>query len=505
MRRLLNKIATNRLAWTGLLIVLQMIWLILIMTALDRISLFIRIGSSIVGILMSLLIISQNGNPSYKILWLLLIGIFPLFGCIMYLLFGRGRPSKKMRQLFQESQKSLGEDVPLDPPKVPEGRLGTLSHYLDVHGYPLYRHTETTYFPIGDEMFPQFLADLQRAEHYIFMEYFIVADGIVWQSVKKILAEKAAQGVKVRFVYDDIGSISCVPKNIQRDLHEIGVEVLSFNPFRPALSAVMNYRNHRKLAVIDGYIGYTGGLNLADEYINQKERFGHWKDSALRLYGEGVYPLTKMCLEMWNAFHETDDVLADYSPYRYHPDPFSSDEMVQPYCGSPFDGRSISKDIYIDLLAQAERYVYIFTPYIAIDDETLHALYLAAQRGVDVRVFTPGIPDKRVVYSLTKSYYLPLIQSGIRVYQYTPGFLHAKSWLIDDKVGVVGTVNLDFRALYLHMENAVLLYDPKTLRFLKEDYQKTMEASHQIQFEDCHSHRRNLLWQAFLRTISPLL
>ena len=267
----------------------------------------------------------------------------------------------------------------------------------------------------------------------------------------------------------------------------------------------MNNRSHRKITVIDGYIAYTGGLNLADEYINRKQRFGHWKDTAVRLYGDAVFNLTVMELELWNAFHETTDKVEDYRPHRYHPEPFPTDGFVQPYCNSPFENETLAQDVYLDLLSQAERYVYIFTPYLAIDDEMQRALCRTSMRGVDVRIVTPGIPDKKIVYSLTRSYYETLIRAGVRIYEYTPGFIHAKSYLVDDKIGIVGTINMDYRSLYLHMECAVMLIECSALEKLKLDCILTLEQSHRVTLQDCKRRRRSRLWYAILRTISPLL
>ncbi len=343
------------------------------------------------------------------------------------------------------------------------------------------------------------------SKHYHFMEYFIVADGVMWDSIKAVLKEKAAAGVEVRFVYDDLGSVGCLPKQFRKELSDAGFHVMAFNPFRPALSAVMNNRNHRKITVIDGYIAYTGGFNLADEYINQKKRFGHWKDTGLRIYGEAAYSFTLMCLELWNAFNNTNDNCKKYLPHRYHPEPFPTDGYVLPYCNSPFESETLAQDVYLELLNQAKNYVYIFTPYLAIDDEMQHALCMAAQRGIDVRLVTPGIPDKRMVYSLTRSYYEPLIRAGVRIYEYTPGFIHAKSYLVDDEIGVVGTINMDYRSLYLHMEDAVLLTGCSALQKLKIDCMVTIEKSRRVTLQDCKRRRHSLLWQAILRTISPLL
>lgn len=509
MKRIFKKIfgvLTSRVVIIGFLILLQLAWFLILFFRLLQYATWINTGLVILSILVELYIVSKPGNPSYKILWLLFIGSVPVLGCLMYFLFGDKRPSRKIRRQLHRGRRAIGsraasEDVLGQLPQ----RMAEIGAHLERCGFPMYQNTQVEYFSVGDEMFPRLIQDLRQAKHYIFMEYFIIADGVMWESIKALLKEKAAQGVEVRFIYDDVGSIGCLPKHFRKELTEAGIHVMAFNPFRPALAAVMNNRSHRKITVIDGMIGYTGGLNLADEYINQKERFGHWKDTAVRLYGEGVYNLTIMFLELWNAFCKTEDRCVKYRPSYYHSKPFASDGYVQPYCNSPFENEALAQEVYLDLLSQAERYVYIFTPYLAIDDEMQHALCMAAKRGVDVRLVTPGIPDKRMVYSLTRSYYEPLIRSGVRIYEYTPGFIHAKSYLVDDTIGVVGTINMDYRSLYLHMECAVLMVGCSALDKLKLDCIVTMEKSHRVTLQDCKNRKHSLIWQAILRTISPLL
>lgn len=509
MLRILKKVTsilTSRLVIIGLLILIQLIWFFMLIFSLTQYGSWITVSFTVLSIVIELYLISKDGNPSYKILWILFIGVLPLMGGLLYLLFGDKRPSRRMRRLLYHGKQMMGEQPSskniLEQMPV---RTAELGQYVENCGFLMYQHSQTTYYALGEEMFPQLLEDLRRAEHYIFMEYFIVSEGVMWDSIKAILKEKAASGVEVRFVYDDLGCIGCLPKNLRKELTAAGVQVLAFNPFRPALSAVMNNRNHRKITVIDGYIAYTGGLNLADEYINQKKRFGHWKDTAVRVYGEAVYGFTLMTLELWNAFHKTEDNSEMYQPHRWHPEPFPSDGFVQPYCNSPFDNETFAEDIYLDLLSQAKRYVYIFTPYLAIDDEMQHALCRTAKRGVDVRIVTPGIPDKRLVYSLTRSYYEQLIRAGVKIYEYTPGFIHAKSYLVDDIVGVVGTINMDYRSLYLHMECAAMMVQSHALQELKLDCILTMKKSRLVTLQDCKSHRRHRLWNAILRTLSPLL
>lgn len=509
MKRFFRKIVsvlTSRMMLIGLLIVLQLLWFVMLTLRLVQYVHWIDTGFLILSILMEIYIVSKSGNPSYKILWLLFIGTFPVFGCLMYLFFGDKRPSRRIRRKFYHGRHviSARQSVTTTFPQIP---LCTteLNGYLEKFGFPMYQNTQVEYFPSGDSLFLQLVEDLRQAKHFIYMEYFIIAEGVMWDTIKNLLKEKAASGVEIRLIYDDLGSIGCLPKNFQKELKAAGIQLMAFNPIRPVFSAVMNNRNHRKITVIDGYIGYTGGFNLADEYINQIERFGHWKDTAVRLYGEATYALTQMNLELWNAFHNTHDRCEDYQPYRYHHDPFPTDGYVQPYCNSPFENEMLAQDVYLDLITQAKRYVYIFTPYLAIDDSMQHALCMAAQRGVDVRIVTPGIPDKRVVYSLTRSYYEPLIRAGVRIYEYTPGFIHAKSYLVDDRIGVVGTINMDYRSLYLHMECAVLMVECSALEKLKVDCILTMELSHRVTLRECKRRYRNLIWQGILRTFSPLL
>lgn len=509
MRKFISKIIhilTSRLVVIGLLILVQLAWFCILFILLAQYASWINIGLTILSVLMELFIISKNGNPSYKLLWILLIGALPVLGGLLYLMFGDKRPSRRMRRQLLHGKLAIGKrpSYPSIPSQLPL-RTAELSIYLENCGFPMYQNSQVEYFSLGDEMFPQLLKDLRSAKHYIFMEYFIITDGVMWESIKTILKEKAAAGVEVRFIYDDLGSIGCLPKDFRKELSAAGIHVMAFNPFRPSLSAVMNNRNHRKITVIDGYIGYTGGLNLADEYINKITRFGHWKDTAVRIYGEAVYGLTLMTLEMWNAFHRTKDNCEMYLPHKYHPALFPTDGFVQPYYNSPFDNETFAQDIYLDLLEQAKHYVYIFTPYIAIDEEMQHALCRAARRGVDVRIVTPGIPDKRIVYSLTRSYYETLIRAGVRIYEYTPGFIHAKSYLVDDYLGIVGTINMDYRSLYLHMEDAVLMIQCSALEKLKLDCILTLEKSRRVTLQDCKDRRRTRLWQAILRTISPLL
>ena len=353
-------------------------------------------------------------------------------------------------------------------------------------------------------MFADMLAVLEKAEHYIFLEYFIVSEGKMWDRILEVLKQKAAQGVDVRVIYDDMGCLARLPAGYHSWLEKEGIKCMAFNPVVPLISLVMNHRDHRKIMVVDGHTAFTGGINLADEYINVKARFGYWKDTGIRLKGEAVWSFTVMFLEMWNAYRNEDDDIQKYRPSVWHPDPFTGEGIVCPYTDTPLDGEPLAENIYLDILNQAQKYVYIFTPYLILDDVMRNTLCHAAARGVDVRIVTPGIPDKKVVFRLTRSNYAMLLKAGVRIYEYTPGFIHAKSYICDDEFGVVGSVNMDYRSLYLHFECAALLYQTEALTELKRDVLDTIGQSREIMLEDCKKGFFGELFDSVLRVFAPL-
>lgn len=355
-------------------------------------------------------------------------------------------------------------------------------------------------------MFPDMLEALKSAEHFIFMEYFIVEEGYMFDQIADILEEKAKSGVDVRFIYDDVGCISTLPPKYFRKLEERGIKCVAFNPFLPLISVVMNNRDHRKIFVVDGNIGFTGGINLADEYINKVERFGYWKDSGIRIEGDGVWNLTVMFLEMWNYIKGTSEEYDRFKPSVYQKKTFSQDGFVQPYGDTPLDYENVGENIYLNIISSAKDYVYIFTPYLIIDHEMLITLCNAAKRGVDVRIVTPGVPDKKTVYLLTQSYYEPLIRNGVKIYQYTPGFIHAKNFVCDDEIATVGSVNLDFRSLFLHFECGVWMYQSKAVMQVKRDCLETFAHSEEITLEFCRRRPAAVrAVQGMMRLFAPLL
>ena len=369
----------------------------------------------------------------------------------------------------------------------------------------MYDQTRTAYYSPGEAFFEALIPDLESAEHYIFLEFFIVQEGKMWDTILDILIRKAREGVTVRLIYDDMGCFLTLPKDYKKQLAQHGIECIVFNPFRPLMSVVQNKRDHRKIASIDGKVAYTGGINLADEYINAYKKHGHWKDSALRVEGKAAWSLTLIFLEMWALCRGKQEDFEAFYPWKYAPCEIRTDGFVQPYADSPMDLDNVGEHVYLQIINSAKDYVYITTPYLIIDDSMLSALILAAKSGVDVRIITPRIWDKRLVHMTTRSYYRELTRAGVKVYEYTNGFMHAKTFVSDDNIATVGTTNLDFRSLYLHFECGVMLMESSTVHSVKDDFVKTLDSCQLITQEDCKAGVLVRLFQDILRLFAPLL
>ena len=507
IKRFFSKIL-SRLVITALIVLIQVLVIVFMLTKLSDYGEVISAVFSMLAFFMTLFVIYRNDNGAYKLGWILLIWLVPILGTLMYAFFGNKRPSKKLKRIIEEVE--LEHRLDLDQ----RDRLGELNNsrlqrtvdYVEAVGpYPAWSETKTKYYSLGDKAFPDMLEDIRNAKHFIFMEYFIIENGSMWAEIFDVLKEKVKEGVDVRVIYDDVGSMDKIPYGFPNTLEDEGIKVVVFNPVRPILNLMYNNRDHRKILVIDGYIGYTGGFNIADEYINRVARFGHWKDSGIRIEGEAVWNFTVMFLNLWNAYRKTEKDYSEFAPRVHHPEVFDSDGIVQPFSDSPLDNENVSENVYMEIINQAEEYVYIFTPYLILDSELLSCLRLAARRNVDVRIVTPGIPDKKTIYRITRSFYQPLLAAGVKIYQYTPGFIHSKSILADDRIGVVGTINLDYRSLYLHFECGTLMIGSRALRQLKEDCQLTFAMSKRIHMEDTKTTFMGLLVDAVLRVLSPLL
>lgn len=507
MNKLLKKVF-SRTVVTALLIVIQVAWLAALLLRLGNSLPAIQTVLRILSLVAILFVIKSDMNPSYKIGWVLLIAVLPILGGLMYVIFGNKRPTKYMREMLRAQLEKSAEYLDTQESITGEldgGAAGLFKYLEGSAGYPTAKNTTVRYYRVGEEMYADLLPELEKAEKFIFLEYFIIRPGEMWDGVLEILKRKAAAGVDVRIIYDDMGCIDILPANYNATLEGWGIRTMAFNRFVPAVSLVMNNRDHRKITVIDGKVGFTGGINISDEYINVKERFGHWKDTGLMLKGPGVFNLTLMFLEMWNAFNKDGDGYAEFIPDSFEECGSADDGYVLSFSDSPLDNESVGESVYTDMLYQAKDYIYITTPYLAIDSELQTALCMAAKRGVDVRMITPGIPDKKLVYRLTRSYYPTLLRAGVKIYEYTPGFIHAKSFVCDDKLCVVGTINMDYRSLYLHFECGTLMYNNPEIKQVKKDDLDTMEKCRKVELSDMKTNFLGELFDSFLRSVAPLL
>ena len=505
------KLFMNRIVIFGTCLVLQFAWYIILFWELANYSVPITIFFSVLSVVVVLVIVSKDQNPDLKIPWIMAVMALPLLGGLLYLTLGTKRPARKMRRkLDMAARKSKG--LLIQSPEIlreieeKDAYVAGQCKYLNYTGYPVYKNTEAVYYPLGDDVYPVMLEELKKAEHFIFMEYFIIANDNMWKGILDILKEKVKEGVDVRLIYDDIG---CLPTSLPSDYHweleEMGIRSFAFNPFVPIFSVVMNNRDHRKIMVIDGHTAFSGGINLADEYINTIVKYGHWKDNGFMLKGEAVWNYTVMFQDMWNAFRPEDYNYERFRPHVWHPEPFDGTGYIQPYGDTPLDNETTGENVYLNIINQAQKYVYIFTPYLIVDHDMVTALTLAAKRQVDVRIITPGIPDKKAVFLLTQSYYEGLIRYGVKIYEYTPGFVHGKCFVSDDKIATVGTINTDYRSLYLHFECGTYFFESPVVAQVKKDFLETQEKSRQITERDCTPGFWKGLFQMVLRVFAPLL
>lgn len=509
----LSRFLLSRTFLFGVLIACQLgifVWLMLMFRRAGTVAYIIL---TLISALVIIAVVEHNNiNPAYKIMWLLIVVVMPVTGPICYLWWGRhGIPPKRARQLVQ-MEKDAACAFQQEPAvtqalyqEFPDFRH-SVEYLRNYAAAPVYSGTQTEYYSMGQEFLAPFLDALRKAEKYIFLEYFIVEEGQMWDPILAILREKAAAGVDVRVIYDGFGSMFTLPADYDEQLCRMGIQCHAFNPLHFSLHIsdykLFNHRDHRKIAVIDGCVGFTGGLNFADEYINRKLRCGVWKDTAVKLEGSAVYSLTVSFLTMWDYVAGTK---SDYEAYRC-PCAVPAQGYVQPYFDSPLNNEIICENAYINIIRRAQRYVYITTPYLIIDNELMSALCLAAKSGVDVRILTPGIPDKAFVYQVTQSYYPRLLEAGVHIYEYTPGFMHAKMFVSDDREAIVGTANLDFRSLYLHFENCCAFYGGSIVQSVLSDINRTLAECHEVTLEETHHiPLYKVLTRIFMRFFAPLL
>ena len=468
-------------------------------------------GTALVTAAMVVYLLNIDMDNSVRITWLVVIALVPVLGVVLFWWtkgeVGHRMLKRRLKQLEQDTREQLPQDAQtLERLKAQELGAASLAYYLRGKGggFPVYENTAVTYFPSGEAKFAELLCQLEKAKQYIFLEYFIIDEGLMWGRVLEVLARKAAEGVHVRVMYDGTCEFTTLPRDYPSRLEKLGIQCRVFSPVQPFVSTHYNYRDHRKILVIDGKVGFTGGVNLADEYINHIEKYGRWKDAAVMLEGEAVRPLTILFLEMWSILREPEfEKFLSVPPHSVPAKGFAA-----PYGDCPLDGERVGEMVYIDLLNRAKRYIHIMTPYLILDGELETALKFAAERGVDVHLILPHVPDKKFAYALAKTHYKSLLDSGVKISEWLPGFVHAKVFVVDDSEAVVGTINLDYRSLYHHFENAVWMKDTACIPAIEKDFQKTLEFCRDVE------PTRESIWEGnvllhlagiLLKVIAPLL
>lgn len=507
-RRKQSRNSIPRAVFVAVSIFFQAGWLLVQALKLNEYSAWIALGTSLVSALVVLQLYSRHTTSAMKMPWIMLMLVFPVMGLSLYLmneLFGDlGRTEKRLRAARKKIAVTEDRNALSQLARQDVSAANICRYVGKFSRSPVYQNTAVRYYAQGAEAFQAMKQDLEKAERFIFMEYFIVSEGSAFRELREILERKAAQGVDVRLMYDDIGSIGYANFRFANSLNKSGIRCQVFNPALPVLNLFMNHRDHRKITVIDGKVGFTGGYNLADEYFDRAHPYGKWKDTGLRLEGEAVRSLTAEFLEMWYiTARQEEDWLCFLSVAHSVP---GEKGFVQPFGDDPLDGERVAENVYLNLIARAKERLYITTPYLIITDEMNAALGLAAKRGVDVRIITPGIPDKKTVFKLTQSYYPDLVEQGVRIYEYTPGFIHAKQCLCDGDMASIGTSNLDYRSLYLHFENNVLLYDCGAVKQIEWDFDSLFHECREVT-DSYRIGRRKLLytWQCILRLFAPLM
>lgn len=466
-------------------------------------------GYVLFGLVIVLIIINKEGNPEVKLSWSIITMLLPVVGGLLYL-FVEMQPGyrllqKRLEQIYKKTEEYVQQDAAvLQALAETDKNTAGLASYVHQNGnFPVYQNTRVTYFSLGEEKFEAMLAELEKAEKFIFMEYFILKEGYMWAKILEILERKAAEGVEVRVMYDGTCALFQLPYQYPAELMKKGIQCKMFAPIQPILSTHYNNRDHRKILVVDGKVGFTGGINIGDEYINREKKYGHWKDTAVMLKGDAVQGLTMMFLQMWNV-SEKDVTYGNY--LETEQEEMQATGFVMPYGDSPFDDELIGEMVYMDILNRAKQYVHIMTPYLIIDQRMITALCFAAKRGIDVKIILPHIPDKKFAFALAKSHYKELLTAGVKIYEYTPGFVHAKVFTSDDEKAVVGTINLDYRSLYLHFECAAFLYQVDEIGKIEADFQKTLGECQEITLENMRKGTMLLRFGGWLlKVLAPLM
>ena len=502
-----NSIA--RLVLVGITLLLQVVWIIFLAIRLNESSIYVSLCTSVLALLVVLKLYGKHTNSAIKMPWIMLILVFPVMGLSLYLLV----ELLGNRRLIRKRLQAVREKLDAQPPQSPEtqrhlenldpGIANQFRYLTDRVGAQVYEDTDVVYYADAADAFAALKAAVSQAESFIFLEYFIIEDAESFQELRQLLLEKVRQGVEVRIMYDDVGCIGYLNLQFARQLQRDGIACRIFNPVIPILNLFLNNRDHRKITVVDGKVGFTGGFNLANEYFGLAHPYGAWKDTGIRLEGPAVCGLTRLFLELWNVQNFTD---SDCSRYLQPAPAQFATGFVAPFGDNPMDSERVAENVYLNLISQAKKSLYLITPYLIITDEMRSALGLAAKRGVDVRIITPGIPDKKVIYSVTRSYYNALVIQGVRIFEYTPGFCHAKQCICDGEIASIGTSNLDYRSLYLHFENDVLLYGCDAVAQMAADFEALFPQCREVT-EKYRSGRSAMLriGQCILRLFAPLM
>lgn len=494
----------------GLLVLLQIGIIILLPLILRNFTVYFYAVLELFSIILILSLVNDNRSPSYKISWICIALALPISGHIMYLLWGNRDSIKRLddniKQIMQHGELFLKHDEQLEQEFCKERPLeARISKYMSAQNFPLYANNKIDYYPMGEDAFEVIFAELEKAKKFILIDFFIVAEGAIWDKLHEILLRKVKQGIEVKFLYDDFGAMIRTDKHFRRNLEREGIEVQIFNPIHKYTDKLyMNFRSHQKIIVIDGNIGFTGGFNIADEYANLINRFGTWKDNGIRVEGDAVWGMTVTFLQMWEVCQGKTEM--DYEKYR----PDQKFEKNKVYChvlsdGPVYNATNPIETVYQQMMYYSEEYLYITTPYLIIEDDMKHAIVTAVQSGVDVRIITPYIPDKKHVKLLTNYNYGYLLKHGVRIYEYKPGFIHAKT-VLNEKSAIVGTINMDYRSFYLHYENGVWISDAETVHIIKEDIDRTLEQCQEVTYEEWLSRPVVMkMQQAFLNMFSTLM
>ncbi|MDO5043851.1 MAG: cardiolipin synthase [Coriobacteriia bacterium] len=514
MLKILGRFFQSRIFIIMLLLLLQLFIIVLALLRASEFMPFLIPASYIFSFLMVLYILSRDMHSAYKLAWIVPILLMPIFGGLFYFLFGmhgfrRRRLIKRFKPYEEIKAKEVCDDEALQELRALDGDAALQSFFIsNTVKDSLYHKTQTQYFPTGEAWYASFMEDIKQAKHSIFIEFFIIEEGVMLNPLLDLLELKAKEGLDVRLLYDDLGSAFRVARNFPAQMEARGIKCSPFNARGLKLSFVLNNRDHRKIVVIDSKISYTGGCNIADEYINAKQRFGVWKDTMVRLDGEASKSFSILFLEMWSfARGEIEPNIERLTPDSSYYEDCENDGFVQPFGdASPLNRLQTGKDVYLNAIQDARSSIYITTPYLIMDQETLSTLRIAAQMGLDVRIITPGIPDKRFVYEVTRANYTELLRAGVKIYEFSAGFIHAKSLVADDKIAIVSTVNFDYRSFYLHFENGVWMYKSKAVHQCHQDILDTCEVSREVSLEEQEQVSMPVrIARAVLSAFAPLL